>query len=59
IVASNRQRGITIRLVAQNANLAGAVSSRTYVLETGRVVMSGPSPELRADPRLKATYLGG
>ncbi|MFZ9838582.1 MAG: ABC transporter ATP-binding protein [Opitutaceae bacterium] len=59
IVAINRQRGITILLVEQNANLALEVSSRTYVLETGRVVMSGPSPALRADPRLKATYLGG
>jgi len=59
IVAINRQRGITILLVEQNANLALEVSSRAYVLETGRIVMSGPSPELRADPRLKATYLGG
>ena len=59
IVAINRQRGITILLVEQNANLALEVSSRAYVLETGRIVMSGPSRELRADPQLKATYLGG
>lgn len=59
IVAINRQRGITILLVEQNANLALEVSSRAYVLETGRIVMSGASEELRADPRLKATYLGG
>jgi len=59
IVAINRQRGITMLLVEQNANLALEVSSRAYVLETGRIVMSGPSPDLRVDPRLKATYLGG
>src|SRR4051812_29164900 len=59
IVEVNRTQGITILLVEQNANLALEVSSRAYVLETGRVVMQGVSKELRVDPRLKATYLGG
>ncbi len=59
IVEINRDHGITILLVEQNANLALEVSSYAYVLETGRVVMEGDSKQLRNDPRLKATYLGG
>jgi branched-chain amino acid transport system ATP-binding protein len=59
IVEINRSQGITILLVEQNANLALEVSSQAYVLETGRVVMQGPSAELRDDPQLRATYLGG
>ena len=59
IVEINREQGITILLVEQNANLALEVSSYAYVLETGRIVMQGESKKLRADPQLKATYLGG
>jgi branched-chain amino acid transport system ATP-binding protein len=59
IVEINRFHGITILLVEQNANLALEISTAAYVLETGRIVMSGDSKQLRADPRLKATYLGG
>ena len=59
IVEINRIHGITILLVEQNANLALEISTSAYVLETGRIVMSGDSKQLRADPRLKATYLGG
>jgi branched-chain amino acid transport system ATP-binding protein len=59
IVEINRSHGITILLVEQNANLALEVSSRAYVLETGRIVMQGESRALREDPRLRATYLGG
>jgi branched-chain amino acid transport system ATP-binding protein len=59
IVEINRNHGITILLVEQNANLALEISSYAYVLETGRVVMEGDSKQLRADPQLKATYLGG
>ena len=59
IVEINRNHGITILLVEQNANLALEVSQRAYVLETGRIVMQGESKQLRADPQLKATYLGG
>ncbi len=59
IVEINRDQGITILLVEQNANLALEVSTSAYVLETGRIVMSGDSQKLRADPQLKATYLGG
>jgi branched-chain amino acid transport system ATP-binding protein len=59
IVEINRERGITILLVEQNANLALEISSYAYVLETGHIVMQGESKQLRADPQLKATYLGG
>jgi len=59
IVEINRDHGITILLVEQNANLALEVSSYAYVLETGHIVMRGESKQLRNDPRLKATYLGG
>jgi branched-chain amino acid transport system ATP-binding protein len=59
ILEINKSHGLTILLVEQNARLALEVSSHAHVLETGRVVMSGPSAGLRADPRLKAAYLGG
>ncbi len=59
IVEINRTRGVTILLVEQNANLALEVSHQAYVLETGHIVMQGESKKLRADPQLKAAYLGG
>ena len=59
IVEINKSHGITILLVEQNANLALEVSSYAYCLETGRIAMEGESKKLRADPQLKATYLGG
>ena len=59
IVEINRSHGITILLVEQNANLALEISHDAFVLETGRIVMQGKSPELRANPELKAAYLGG
>jgi branched-chain amino acid transport system ATP-binding protein len=59
ILEINRTQGITVLLVEQNANLALEVSSHAYVLETGRVVMQGPSTTLRHDPQLRQTYLGG
>ncbi len=55
----NRDRGIAILLVEQNANLALEVSSQAYVLETGLITMEGPSADLRNNPQLKASYLGG
>src|SRR5438067_1222179 len=59
IIEINRTQGITILLVEQNANLALEISTYAYVLETGHVAMEGESKKLRADPQLKATYLGG
>jgi branched-chain amino acid transport system ATP-binding protein len=59
IVAINRERGITVLLVEQNANLALEISSHAYVYESGRVVLEGPASEVRADPQVRAAYLGG
>jgi branched-chain amino acid transport system ATP-binding protein len=53
-----RSEGTTILLVEQNAHAALSHSDRAYVLETGRIVMEGPSKELAADPRIKEAYLG-
>ena len=59
IVEINRDHGVTILLVEQNAKLALEISHQAYVLETGRIVIQGPSQELRHNPELKAAYLGG
>lgn len=58
IVEINREQGLTILLVEQNANLALEVSSYGYVLETGKVLLEGPSAQLRADSKVQAAYLG-
>ena len=58
VIARLNAEGTTILLVEQNARRALALASRAYVLETGRVVVSGPAPELAADPRIRAAYLG-
>jgi len=58
IVEINREQGLTILLVEQNANLALEISSYGYVLETGKVLLEGPSAELRANPKVQAAYLG-
>ena len=50
--------GTAVLVVEQNANLALAHASRAYVLEVGRVVLSGPSDELRADESVRRSYLG-
>jgi branched-chain amino acid transport system ATP-binding protein len=52
------QKGTTILLVEQNANAALKHSHRAYVLETGSIVMEGPSERVAADPRVKEAYLG-
>ncbi len=58
IVEINKTQGLTILLVEQNANLALEVSSYGYVIETGRVILEGPSAELKANPEVRAAYLG-
>jgi branched-chain amino acid transport system ATP-binding protein len=59
IVEINREQGLTILLVEQNANLALEISHLGYVLETGKVVLQGDSCELRQNPEVKSAYLGG
>jgi branched-chain amino acid transport system ATP-binding protein len=58
IIVALRQSGVSILLVEQNARAALQVSDHGYVLETGDLVLSGPSAELAANPRVAATYLG-
>lgn len=58
IVEINREQGLTILLVEQNANLALDVSSYAYVLETGKILIEGPSAKVKADPKVQAAYLG-
>ena len=53
-----KTKGTTILLVEQNAHAALKHSDRGYVLETGRIVMEGPSKDLAADPKIKEAYLG-
>jgi branched-chain amino acid transport system ATP-binding protein len=58
IVEINREQGLTILLVEQNANLALEVSDYGYVLETGNVILEGPSTELAKNPHIREAYLG-
>jgi len=58
IVAEERARGTSILLVEQNARRALAIADRAYVLERGRVVLSGTGAELAADPSVTQAYLG-
>ena len=51
--------GTTILLVEQNAQAALSVADRGYVMETGRIVMSGAAGALLASPEVKKAYLGG
>ena len=59
IVEINRQQGITILLVEQNANLALEISRYGYVLETGQIILQDESVALRKNPQVKSAYLGG
>lgn len=59
ITEINRERGITVLLVEQNANLALEVAHRGYVMETGRIILQNDSATLRADPQVRGAYLGG
>jgi branched-chain amino acid transport system ATP-binding protein len=54
----NREEGLSVLLVEQNANLAMHMASRVYLLETGRIVASGSAAELSADDSIRKAYLG-
>jgi branched-chain amino acid transport system ATP-binding protein len=58
IVQVNRELGLTVLLVEQNANLALEVSHYGYVLETGRILLQDRSEVLRSNPAVQAAYLG-
>jgi branched-chain amino acid transport system ATP-binding protein len=59
IVEVNRQLGLTVLLVEQNANLALEISHRGYVLETGRITLADTAATLRDNPQVRESYLGG
>ncbi|MBN2538057.1 ABC transporter ATP-binding protein [candidate division WOR-3 bacterium] len=58
IIREINREGTSILLVEQNAWMALGIAHRAYVLETGRVVLSGSAAELRENPRVKSAYLG-
>jgi len=59
IIAALKADGTTILLVEQNASAALDVADHAYVLETGRIVLSGPAAQVANDPAVVAAYLGG
>ena len=59
IIQDINRAGKTILLVEQNANMSLHIASRGYVLETGRIVLSGTGKALTGNPRVKEAYLGG
>lgn len=58
IVKEVHKQGITVLLVEQNAKMALAIADRAYVLETGRIAMSGDAKDLLKDEKVKQAYLG-
>jgi branched-chain amino acid transport system ATP-binding protein len=59
VINDINESGTTILLVEQNANMALSIANRAYVIETGRVVLSGTADELNASDKVKMAYLGG
>lgn len=59
IIRELNKKGTTILLVEQNAEMALRISHRAYVLESGKVVLSGTGKELAANEKVKKAYLGG
>lgn len=59
IIKALHDTGTTVLLVEQNARMALSIADRAYVLETGKVSMSGNAADLANDERVKQAYLGG
>lgn len=59
LVVVNRELGMTILIVEQNARKALLLSNRAYVLQTGKIIMEGDSKELLHNPEIEEAYLGG
>ena len=59
IIKELHASGSTILLVEQNASMALSIADRAYVLETGRIVMSGTGKEVLESNEVKKAYLGG
>ncbi|MBQ9479818.1 MAG: ABC transporter ATP-binding protein [Selenomonadaceae bacterium] len=59
IIEDINATGTTVLLVEQNANMALSIANRAYVLETGRITLSGDAKELAASEEIRKAYLGG
>ena len=59
IIQDINKTGTTVLLVVQNANMALSIAHRAYVLETGRITLSGDAKELAASDEVRKAYLGG
>jgi branched-chain amino acid transport system ATP-binding protein len=59
LIARINAQGVSVFMVEQNASLALQIAHYGYVLQTGRIVLSGPARELLADARIRDAYLGG
>ena len=59
IIEDIKAQGTTVLLIEQNANKALSIADRGYVLETGKVVLSGTGKELLASDEVRKAYLGG
>jgi len=58
IIQEINRQGTTVFMIEQNAALALSIANRAYVLQTGKVVLSGPAQELRRNPAIQEAYLG-
>ena len=58
IIKEINRQGVTVLLIEQNANMALHIADIGYVLETGRITMTGPGKELLQDENVKKAYLG-
>jgi branched-chain amino acid transport system ATP-binding protein len=59
LIAGIRRQGVTVFMVEQNAHLALQIADYGYVLQGGRIVLSGPARVLASDPAIRDAYLGG
>lgn len=59
IIKTINEEGTTVLLVEQNANMALSIADYAYVLETGRITLSGPAADLSASEAVRRAYLGG
>lgn len=59
IVKDINKSGTTVLIVEQNANMALSIANRAYVLETGKIIISGNAKELASSPEIRKAYLGG
>ena len=59
LIKTIRDQGTTVLLIEQNANMALSIADRAYVIETGKIVLSGKSEEVADNQKVRAAYLGG